>query len=101
MYTYSTTRHLHCTSRKVLAVSCPQELLASHLYSPVSFLLMFVSSRVSPTVRFPVLSAVHVTERTGLPETLQVRVLLSPSVTVMFSSGYTPAGTVKQITKGN
>ena len=56
---------------------------------------------MSPTVRFPVLTAVHVTESTGLPETLQVRVLFSPSVTVMFSSGYISAGTVKQITNGN
>ena len=78
----------------MLALSFPQELLASHLYSPASFLLMFVSSRVIPTERLAVLTAVHVKESTGLPETLQVKVVLSPSVTVMFSSGCTTNGTV-------
>ena len=73
--------------RYVLAVSFPQELLASHLYSPESFLLMCVSSRVIPIERIPVLTAVHVTDSVGLPETLHVKVPFSPSVTVMFSSG--------------
>ena len=83
--------------RNVLAVSFPQELLASHLYSPDSFLLMCVSSRVIPIVGFPVLTSVHVTDNVGLPETLHVKVLFSPSVTVMFSSGYKADTTVKQI----
>jgi len=31
--------HLQCTVRNMLLVSFPQTLLASHLYSPLSFLL--------------------------------------------------------------
>ena len=73
--------------RNVFAVSFPQELLASHLYSPDSSLLMSVSSRVIPIVLIPVLTSVHVTDSVVLPETLHVKVLFSPSVTVMFSSG--------------
>ena len=66
----------------MLALSFPQSLIALHLYSLVSFL--------------PVLTAVHVTKGAGLPETLQVKIRLSPSVIVMFSSGCTTGGAVKK-----
>jgi len=71
----------------MLVVVLPQELRTSHLYSPDSFLLICVSSRVIPIEWIPVLTSIHVTDSVGLPETLQVKVLFSPSVTVMLSSG--------------
>ena len=86
--------HLHRTMRNMLVVVLPQELRTSQLYFPDSFLLICVSSHVIPIVRTPVLTSVHVTDGVGLPETLHVKVLFSPSVTVMFSSEETTAGTV-------
>ena len=75
--------HLQCTMRNVLVLSFPHALLDSHLYSPASFLLILVSSRMLPFERLPVLTAVQETDGTGLPVTLQVRFLFSPSITVM------------------
>ena len=78
---------LQCTVRNKLLLSFPHGELASHLYSPASFLLMLVSSRMFPCDRLQVVTAIHDTDGTGRPSTLQVSVLFAPSITVkLFSS---------------
>lgn len=44
-----------------------------------------------------VLTSAHVTDSVRLPETFHVKVLFSPFVTVMFSSGHKADTTVKQM----
>ena len=71
----------------------PHSLLASHLYSPASLLLIFVNTNASLCVREPALTLIHNTVGRGIPEALQVRFTLSPSVTALFSIAWMDEGT--------
>ena len=78
--------HLQFTIRNVLLVSFPQKLLATHIYSPASLLLMLMRASTFPSVRLPVFTSVQETDGTGFPVTPQVRFQFSPSTTVMLFS---------------
>lgn len=78
--------HLQFTIRNVLLVSFPQKLLAAHIYSPASLLLMLMRASTFPSVRLPVFTSVQETDGTGFPVTPQVRFQFSPSTTVMLFS---------------
>ena len=58
----------------------PHSLLASHLYSPASFLLIFGNTRMFPLVRLPPLTLIQDTFGKGIPDALQKTVTLPPSV---------------------
>jgi len=79
----------------MLAVSeaLPHLLLASHLYSPASFLLIFVNTNTSLWVCEPPLTLIQDLVGEGIPEAEQSRVTLSPSVTVLFSIALMDEGT--------
>ena len=79
----------------MLAVSesLPHALLASHLYSPASLLLIFVNTNSLTLKRSPLLTLTQDTIGGDTPGALQCRVTLLPSVTVLFCTASMDEGT--------
>ena len=87
--------YLHCTSIVAVSDAFPHSLLASHLYSPASFLLMFVNTRSLTLKRSPPSATlIQDTIGWGVPDALHDRVTLPPSVMFSLCIGSTTDGTV-------
>ena len=84
----------HCTSIVADFESLPHRLLASHLYSPASFLLIFVNTNSLLLVSSPPPTLIHDTDGEGMPDALQNRVTLPPSVSASFCIGWMDERTV-------
>jgi len=84
----------HCTSIVADSDALPHSLLASHLYSPDSLLLIFVSTRTLVLKRTWLLILIQDTISGGVPDALHDRVTLLPSEMVSFCIGCIAEGTV-------
>ena len=78
----------------MIAVSeaLPHSLLASHLYSPASLLFIFVNINLLPMRRWPSLTLTQDTVGGGVPDAIQCRVTLPPSVIILFCIGWMDEG---------
>ena len=89
---------LHSTSTLADSVALPHRLLASHLYSPASLLLIFVNTNSVPLVRWPLLTLIQDTDGEGMPDAIQERVTLPPSIIASSAIGWMDDGTVSKQT---
>lgn len=87
----------HCTSTTVTLESLEHRLLASHLYSPAAFLLIFRKNKYPPMNRFPLTTWTHETGGNWSPDTWQDKVKFSPSAKVLVPSVLIVASSVKDI----
>ena len=83
-----TVVNLHCTKIHAVSDALPHSLLASHLYSPASFLFMFVNPSSLESVRVWSSTLIQDTIDEGIPDALHDRVTLPPSVIVALCIGF-------------
>ena len=87
--------YLQCTSIVAVSDALPHSLLASHLYSPASLLLISVSTRSLVLKRILLSTLTQDTIRGGVPDALHDRVTLLPSLMISFCIGCMAEGTVQ------
>ena len=93
-------KYSHCTWMYNVSDALPHSLLASHLYSPVLFLWMLLSTNSLPWTCWPS-AVIQYTIGVGLPDAWHDRVTLLPSVTVIFCIAAMDEGTVKKMYQNN
>ena len=76
-----------------VSAALPPSLRASHLYSPVSRLLIFVNTNLLPMRRWPSLTLTQDTVGGGIPDALQNSVTFPPSAISSFCIGWMDEGT--------
>ena len=81
---YAAHVYSHCTSTFIVCEVPPQLLVASHLYSPASPLVIFISVKTFVVVRWPS-GLIQDTFNGGSPDAGHVRFTLFPSVIVLLS----------------
>ena len=91
--------YLHCTVILTASTALPHSLLASHLYSPASLLLMLVNSSTLLLVRWPLATLIQNTVGWGVPDALQNRLVLWLSIKNWSSIDWMDAGTAIKLHK--
>ena len=91
--------YLHCTVILTPSTALPHSLLASHLYSPASLLLMLVNSSKLVLLRWPLATLIQNTVGWGVPDALQNRLVLWLSIKNWSSIDWMDAGTAIKLHK--